>query len=490
MLDDSKERACSLELVKDRVCYASKRVLDVGWFPDVEGTWAPVVHSNCVHNEIRALLTRSLKKIHVRSDPRNWVLGGGLKKAAQAYRADLSCGRMGLYETAMSYSGRLRKRYLEAYRSLMEDGPVKKRDAFIKGFLKAEKRSEDNVTKPRMIFPRDPRYNLALASFLKPLEHWLWLRCTGRTFGGMSRLRVSAKGLNPVERASLIRRKMEFVGDCTVFEVDGSAFEAHVDEEQLSWEHSVYLHAYGGDPELRRLLRMQRTNTGVTANGVAFSRRAGRASGDYNTGMGNTLIMCRVIAGCMRGLQSRWDMLVDGDNAILFVRTSHLQQAISAVVDNCVKFGHEVTLEKPTTILEQVTFGQSQPVFFNGRYAMVRDYRKVFSNFASSHCNMKNSGWREYVRAVGVCEEHLANGLPVMGAAFRAVVMHLGGFKPIRFHLVQDYRLFGFDPANVPQRPEICPTPEARLSFEKAFGLSSDYQIALERMDWSSFVCR
>jgi len=397
---------------------------------------------------------------------------------------------MGLYETAMSYQGRLRKRYLEAYRSLMEEGPVSVRDSFIKGFLKAEKRAEDNVAKPRMIFPRDPRYNLALASFLKPLEHWLWLRCTGKTFGGMSPLRVSAKGLNPVERAALIRKKMDFVGECTVFEVDGSAFEAHVDEEQLRWEHSVYLHAYGGDPELRRLLRMQRVNRGVTTNGVRFSRKAGRASGDFNTGMGNTLIMCRVIAGCLKGLGSRWDMLVDGDNAILFIRTPFLLRARSMVVNNCASFGHEVTLEKATTVLEKVTFGQSQPVFFNGRYSMVRDYRKVFSNFASSHCNMKNSGWREYVRAVGVCEEHLANGLPVMGAAFRAVVKHLGGFKPIRSHLVQEYRLFGFDPAQVVEHPEICPTPEARLSFELAFGLSSDSQIALERMDWSSFVCR
>jgi len=98
------------------------------------------------------------------------------------------------------------------------------------------------------------------------------------------------KGLNPRQRANLIVRKFNQFRDCVVFEVDGKAFEAHVTVPQLEQEHSVYDVAYQ-DARLRKVLSRQLELAGVTANGVKFSRPGGRASGDYNTGMGNTLVM-------------------------------------------------------------------------------------------------------------------------------------------------------------------------------------------------------
>lgn len=481
----------TLELPKDRVCYASKRSLEVGWFPRVDGCWTPVVHRNCYHNEVQALKTRSLKQIVLPFEAGLWGRHkGGFRKLIASYQTSADVGPWDLERTAMSYSGRLRKRYVEAWRSLVEDGGVTWKDARLKGFLKAEKRAADNVVKPRMIFPRDPRYNLSLAKFLKPFEHWLWPRLTTRAFGGRSRLRVCGKGLNQVERAALIRKKMEFVGDCVVFEVDGKAFEAHVNKEMLAWEHGVYLHAYRGNKELAALLRQQRVNKGVTQMGVKFVREAGRASGDFNTGMGNTLIMCHTVAGCLRALKCRWDILVDGDNAVLFVPRSRVEQARRFMAERSVRYGHEITLEKPTDIYERVIFGQSQPVFFNGRYAMVRDYRKVISNFGSSHVHMKNAGWREYVRAVAVCEQILSNGLPVMGPCFSSIAKHLDSPRSIRSHLVSEYAQFGIDLNSLRLHGEITPCQRSRASFELAFGLSPEEQRAIEGEDWADYLCK
>jgi len=145
----------------------------------------------------------------------------------------------------MSYGGSLRKRYLAAESSLMHDGPISSGDYVLRAFLKSEKVQFSKFAKPRMIFPRSPRYNLALASYLKPFEHWLWGNLKSVAQRGVLPSRVVAKGLNPHQRANLIRRKMRGIRDCVVFEVDGKAFEAHVDVRQLLQEDGVYLAAFG-----------------------------------------------------------------------------------------------------------------------------------------------------------------------------------------------------------------------------------------------------
>jgi hypothetical protein len=89
----------------------------------------------------------------------------------------------------------------------MADGFATSKDARVKAFVKGEKWAKYKVFKPRVIMGRDPRYNLELATYLRPIEHAFYaqFRGWGRQF--YTRTRLVGKGLNPCQRALLIKRR-------------------------------------------------------------------------------------------------------------------------------------------------------------------------------------------------------------------------------------------------------------------------------------------
>jgi len=376
----------------------------------------------------------------------------------------------------------MRRRYLEAERSLMLDGPLSSSDYKLRAFLKAEKRHIGSLAKPRMIFPRSPRYNLCLASWLKPFEHWLWGNLRRSAFSGAGNSRVVAKGLSPRQRANLIARKFYEVPDCVVMEVDGKAFEAHLDLWQLVQEHLVYATAYPGDGDLRRVLNHQLRNFGVTSCGVRFSREAGRASGDFNTGMGNSLVMLAVVVGCMSSLGlSVWDTLVDGDNALLFLRKADMLRVVPVFAATALKVsGHEMTLESPVDYLEGVRFGQSAPVWCEGGWTMVREWRKVISHGIASHVHLLEPRFAlEWTRGVALCEASLAHGVPVLWAWTNRLLSLTDEVHRVRWDALRDYQVLGVDFARVGSRARE-PDPLSRQSFHRAFGVTPYEQVQLE----------
>lgn len=453
------------------------------WTPQIEGVWVPSVHADCNHNEIAALLKRSLG-VTPGSDE---SARSGVLRVFRDFRrlsARYCEARWSLLETAQSYTGSLRRRYEKAELSLREDGPLTARDVFLKAFLKAEKfNAMAKVAKPRMIFPRDPRYNLVLASWLKPFEHWLWGRLRSPWYLHVPPTRVVAKGLNGVRRANLINRKMKNVGDCVVFEVDGKAFEAHVDVWQLEQEHAVYSAAYPGDGYLKSVLSKQLRNRGVTKHGVEFARDGGRASGDYNTGMGNSLIMLAVVLSVLRGFHlSRCDLLVDGDNALVFLRREDAHRVVSQFAPLALACsGHEMVLERPVSVLEEVRFGQSAPVFAAGSLRMVRDYLKVVSQGTSNHAHLGEVNYvRPYLRGVACCELALNAGVPILGVWAASLLSWARDAKVLSFEKFRDYSMLGVSESayHEPVSREI--TVEARESFSRAFGLSPSQQVEIE----------
>lgn len=466
-------------------CCGGRRSIRVGWRSGVPGTWVPLIHSPCPHNEVAAILKRSLG----RHPPQVDAPLGHEARAVFARLARLA----GLYdggtwshlETALSYKGAMRRRYLEAERSLREDGPVRFRDWYLRPFLKTEKvNAMRKWPKPRLIYPRSPRFNLALASRLKPFEHWLWGRLVSdRLFRGGSG-RVVAKGLNPRQRANLIVRKKNNLARCVVVEVDAVGFEAHVGRSWLAdGEHAVYRRAFPGDRGLDRLLRAQETLEGTLPCGAKFSREGGRASGDFNTGMGNSLVMLAVCVAAMRGLCNKYDLLVDGDNALVFLpgaEYSRVMQDFPARVT--ALSGHELTLEAPTAVTERITFGQSSPVYLGPKHGwtMVRNPFKVLSCALSSYRWLREPVFaREWIRGVAACELSLALGVPVLQEWALGLQRQWGGPEGVRLHPHADLVYQGAWAAGEFSARVV--TPEARVSFERAFGISVPEQLVLEQ---------
>jgi len=395
-----------------------------------------------------------------------------------------------------SYSGRLALRYEEARQGLIKDGELTKWDMRLASFVKGEKFNiHAKLSKPRLINARSPRFNLSLAAFLKPLEGAFWgtlkTRCKG-----VPKTRVVGKGLNGEQRARLIARKMENVGGgCIVFEVDGKAFEAHVSREEITLEHGVYLAAYSNDKELMRMLDCQKSLRGVTSFGIKYERPGCRASGDFNTGLGNTLIMLASVYAAMdllteQGFDSKWDTIADGDNALMFVEARGANRLVSTFA-NSVRMvsSQELTVEQPVSQLEEVIFGQSQPVNVGGKYTMVRDVYKTLSNAFCSYRHYKDYarfGVR-ILKAVSECELALALGVPVLQPYFEEAVRRLHNVPDLpnpedylEPRLQAAYRSLGGNGIHrVLSRVQPI-SSEARISFAKAFGIGVEQQYELE----------
>jgi len=446
------------------------------------GTWVPQVHANCSHNENAALLLRSLASL---PRPVDCPVGGGFERLFRQLRSiarRYSGQSWSHLETARSYSGMLGRRYAEAERSLRLDGRLRSSDYKLRAFLKAEKVGAAKDAKPRMIFPRSPRYNLSLASWLKPFEHWLWGYLTfSRLFGGRNLTRIVAKGLSPTRRANLIKRKLERFDCGACFEVDGKAFEAHVSSPQIRAEHGVYLAAFRGSPGLHSVLSHQ-TFEGVTSSGQKFSRPGGRASGDFNTGMGNSLIMLAVVGAVLLSRGVTFDLLVDGDNALVFCELADLDCVRKDFArDVLAESGHELALEAPTVQLESIRFGRSAPLCLGGdRWTMVREPWSVLSGATASHRWLREPAFaRRYLEGVARCELSLAVGVPVIQAWALRLLRACGTHrKALPSAALADYFVVGA--RLVDESCVVEPSREARLSFERAFGISPDEQLQWE----------
>lgn len=464
-------------------CDPGKRRMYRCYVPAEEGVWSPAVHSNCQHNELAAMALRTMGPTpsDPEYDPRNLA---HVCAKSQFRKMRVLVKRMGLVpmshrEVAESYKGALGRRYRVALLSLEDEG-LEPMDLRLSAFVKGEKFNPTaKISKPRMINPRSPKYNLVLASYLKPLEHALWRKWK---IGHLCKpTRVSGKGLNGRERADLIQRKMASVGDCLVFEVDGKAFEAHVTRGQLVAEQTVYKAAYPNDSFLRMLLRVQLGLSGKSASGIRYSREGCRASGDFNTGLGNTILMGNYVIAAMESLRAdfRWTVLADGDNCLLFVERlggAGLPDKFYDLVRSVC--AHEMTVEKPTTVLEEVVFGQSQPVLTALGYVMVRSPYKVLSG---AFCGYRHYHDRAFAPRLGLAvaqaEMAVNRGVPVLGPYFEEAARLLGHHKLPRdpSYFLEGHLIGVVDPGWVPV------TVAARHSFELAFGIGIEEQFALER---------
>jgi hypothetical protein len=402
--------------------------------------------------------------------------------------------RVSYDDVIRGYSGAMREKYTRARDSLYDDPDLAKADYRLSSFVKGEKVNplKKNPTKPRMIMARSARFNLTLATYLHPVEAYLW-RTLVNQCPGMPALRQVGKGLGPRSRALLIKRKKEAIGDgAVVFEVDGKRFEAHVTKRDLRREHGVYLAAHNGDKKLRALLKHQLELKGRTLCGTRFHREGSRASGDYNTGLGNSLVMlavCRaVMAIYTMTCPCKYDLLVDGDNCLFFVEGSqaeNLRRRFSTLVSRVS--AQEMEVEKPQTTLERCVFGQSQPVFNGDHYVMVRDFHKQLSCAFSGykHYADRYHGLR-VLKAVAQGELYLAVGLPVLQAYYKRAVELLSDVRDFRDptlyldgHLLEAVKSAGH--WSVVQRVRTRHVvEESRVSFEAAFGVSCAEQKELE----------
>lgn len=376
------------------------------------------------------------------------------------------------------YTGRKRILYQKAADSLCHR-VIERKDSYLKTFVKIEKInfSAKPDPAPRVIQPRDPRYNVELGRYLKPIEKPIY-RMIDAIYGEP----VVVKGMNAVQRGALVAEAWgEFVKPVAVG-LDAKRFDQHVSVAALEYEHSVYLRLYRQDPELASLLSWQINNRGYAncEDGTAKYEIDGcRMSGDMNTSMGNVLLMCAMMWSYLRGKNIKYRFVNDGDDCILIVESGTLP-VLDDLVPWFLQLGFEMERDEPVYILEKIVFCQSQPVIgADGAYRMVRDPRICTAKDAVTTKALRAWEYDAYRKGLSDCGVALAGDMPVMGAFYQCLGRGAVANAKLNIDNERFYRGLSIASAGL-KHVRTEPTAQSRASFFEAFEITPDRQIAIE----------
>lgn len=376
------------------------------------------------------------------------------------------------------YQGRRKTIYQNAVASL-DSLPVSRKDSFLSTFVKAEKiplyKKPDPA--PRIIQPRNPRYNVEVGCYLKPYEHHLY-RAIDHVFGGPTII----KGYTVDEIGTIVAEAWEGFHKPVAIGFDMKRFDQHVSVDALKFEHSVYLQSFSHDPKLARLLSWQLQNKGyanVPEGRIKYTREGCRMSGDVNTAMGNCLLACSMTHFLLKSIKFR--LLNNGDDCVVITDSCNTQFVLEAL-PRFLEFGFQCIGEDPVYTIEHLEFCNLKPLHLGyGKFTMIRNPDVSLSK--DTYCV---SGWSttkeavHWLSAIGQCGEAITRGVPVLQEYYRALTRNFRSDWLNKNHHKLDsgfYRLALKGSA----RWDTHITEHCRYSFYIMTGIVPDAQVALEQ---------
>jgi hypothetical protein len=382
-----------------------------------------------------------------------------------------------------SYVGRKREIYRKAVESLKADA-VNRRDSHLKTFVKAEKLniSVKPDPAPRVIQPRDPRYNVEVGKYLKRMEHHVY-KGIDQVFGYVT----VTKGMNMNQVASLIVEHWGEFNDPVAIMADANRFDQHVHESALRWEHSVYLSAVEPDEraELGRLLSWQIRNIagGRCPDGfISYKKRGSRMSGDMNTAMGNVLLMCAMVWAYVRDRQVKIRLVNNGDDSVFIMERKDLARFVNGLDQWFLEMGFSMAVSAPVTSVHEIKFCQACPLDTGAGWTMVRDPRIALAKDAHSLISWDSEAtYRRWCASISDCGEAIAGDLPVF-CAFYAMMKRAAGGRPAMGHHpgLEGGLWFEAKRMGDERRYFAEPSVQSRVSFWESYDISPAEQIAME----------
>lgn len=374
------------------------------------------------------------------------------------------------------YVGPKRALYARAHSSLQKES-VHRGDASLHSFAKFEK--QDMTKAPRIINPRSPRYNLELGRFLKHAEK-AYFRAINLAWGGRTSATV-IKGLNADDSAKVLLEKWERFAEPVALGLDATKFDMHVSVDALKYEHSFYRDLFPGSRVLRELLKWQLTNTGTAylPDGRLYFRMEGtRSSGDLNTSLGNSLLMCALLLAFARKHSFECELANNGDDCVLFMDRSNMEEFRCKVHTWFARAGFVVAVEDPAWLFEEIEFCQTKPVKLSTGWRMVRGLDACVRKDPMCLIPVPNDKvFKKWCGAVGECGGVLNAGVPVHEEFYR--LFERNGVKATRGMIEHVFRgssrmsqIVGLRKGHV--------SVGARVSYYLAFGVLPHEQRALE----------
>lgn len=461
-----------------------------------------LVHNSSLNNLARGVLTRVLL---YKGKPTPKPPLGIYKERLRYFRSALlrrfsSTTPVDRQEFVEYYRGRRKTLYQRAADSLLCSS-IKPRDALIKAFVKAEFINSDDKPDPdpRVISPRDPRYNVEVGRYLRPIEHRIY-NAIAEIFGEPTVL----KGFNAQQTGRIFADKWSKYRDPVAIGLDASRFDQHVSVEALKWEHSVYNGIYQSK-ELRKLLKWQLYNNvvGHCRDGkLKYKTEGCRMSGDMNTALGNCLIMCALVHCYLQSRDIRGSLANNGDDCTVIIERKNLVKFQTGLDEFFLEMGFNMKVEKPVYNIEGIEFCQTHPVFVAGSYLMVRNFPKSISKDCLSLKELSSPKvCRAWLDAVGQGGLSLTGGIPVYQDFYSSYIrisqeIEVPKVKQNskRRHRAPDVDLTGGLAwlSKGMSRHYQTISPETRHSFYLAFGVTPCMQEELEgfyrKVDFSHVV--
>lgn len=409
-------------------------------------------------------------------------------------------------QVVRSYTGSKRLLYAKAqeWTSLNE---VTRSEATLRSFGKYEKVVWDSDQKDyddvvmRLIQPRSPNYCFELAKFIKPLEPLLINQINGMFNPTLKHLKTVLKGMNTHAVAEIVVEKWNHIGeDVVCVMLDAKRFDQHVSEHALRWEHEIYLRYTPPHlrSRLRYLLDMQIENYGrATAIDGSFKYKVkgGRMSGDMNTSLGNTLIMCSLIKDYMAHCCiSNFQLVNNGDDSGVMIRLKDLDKFLDELSSWFVKRGITMSMDGIAYDVSEISFCQCSPVLTSNGWNMVRNvYRCLAKDPVSLKSIVSRKEFAGFLYSVGCGGMSLNYGVPVLQSYYNCFVKNALrlGYSETQLDRTKNkfydpdlqYKLYGKVDSKR-RNPEI--SLNARSSFDRAFGMSPREQRRLEKL----FSCK
>lgn len=450
------------------------------------------VHNNTLANLGRALHERVFKVKgkdgNLVDPPRPRVRFAGVKEEfLTRWEKSLEpCRQWSHEDVVRGYKGRKARRYSDAYESLLQV-PVCEQDAYLTAFLKAEKTNltEKEDPAPRLIQFPNPRYSLDLMTYLKFNEK-NFMKAIDDVWGEPTVM----SGYNCVDLGGKLRDKWERFNNPIAVPLDFSRFDQHCSVEALKYEFAFYKKAFPGDDHLEWLLKQQLHPRGVAVAGdgaISYHcPQGGRGSGQINTSMGNKLIVCGLMWEYFQEIGLNASLANMGDDCVIFLNAEDEQKLSQTLTSWWLDHGYNAVVEPTCTELEQIEFCQSNPVCVNGEWIMVRNPVKALSkDCISLQPSETPAQIAATYMAISTCGRIINSGVPISFALHECLYRAASKYTK-KVDLTEEFCFKSVEYGNwermrglVYKRRSI--STSTRLSYYRAFGITPDVQICLER---------
>jgi hypothetical protein len=340
---------------------------------------------------------------------------------------------------------------------------------------------------PRGIYPRDPRFHVVFGRFVKSMEKPIY-----RAMSECLKHRVVAKGLNNVARARVLRAHWDYFNSPVALKVDAHRFEAHIGRVALGWTHGLYRAMCSNERSVMEFCLRNQLEFPVVGNfgdgTVRFKMRC-RSSGDFDTGLGNTIVSVALWASYSkeRGVKTR--LIFDGDDGVIFLERNDLDRFLQDLPEWFQNMGFVMTVGEPVDVFEKVLFCACQPVFDGKIWVMVRSPKCGFLKDLHSCTDISEIPMRQkWLSAVGQGGIALAGDIPLYCSLYSSMLAASANARPLNHVTLESGLLIASRMMGKDSRASGEPSMESRVSFWKAFGIQPYDQVLIEnslsKTDW------